>query len=57
MGLPMVIQLIMFVFWSNFVLPNIVLKDKLIEEMDLVCRTGLTITAIYLLSLEISSIV
>lgn len=51
----MVIQLIFFFWWSNIVLPNVGTSDSF-EWQNEFLQACLTVTAIYLFSLEISSI-
>ena len=56
MGLPMIIQLIFFVWWSNIVITNIG-ESESFDTQNKIFQTLLTITAIYLLLLEITAIV
>ena len=55
MGLPMIIQLFFFVWWSNIVITNIDESDSF-DRQNKAFQTLLTITAVYLLLLEISAI-
>ena len=52
----MIIQLIFFVWWSNIVITNINEADSF-DTQNKIFQTLLTITAVYLLLLEISAIV
>ena len=52
----MLINLFVFWYWSNVVLLNLRF-DTAFEQPDRNCRTLLTITGIYLLSLEISAVI
>ena len=52
----MIIQLIFFVWWSNIVITNIKKADSF-DTQNKIFQTLLTITAVYLLLLEISAIV
>ena len=52
----MIIQLIFFVWWSNIVITNIDVSDSF-DTQNKIFQTLLTITAVYLLLLEISAIV
>ena len=56
-GLPMVINLCVFWYWSNVVLINLESDGKNFDQHDTNCRVLLTITGIYLLSLEISAVI
>ena len=52
----MIIQLIFFVWWSNIVITNINEAESF-DTQNKIFQTLLTITAVYLLLLEISAIV
>ena len=52
----MIIQLIFFVWWSNIVITNIDVSDSF-DTQNKIFQTLLTITAVYLLLLEITAIV
>ena len=52
----MIIQLIFFVWWSNIVITNID-ESESFDTQNKVFQTLLTITAVYLLLLEITAIV
>ena len=52
----MIIQLIFFVWWSNIVITNIG-ESESFDTQNKVFQTLLTITAVYLLLLEITAIV
>ena len=54
-GLPMTLQLFFFVWWSNIVITNLGKEDTFDTQND-VLQTCLTLTAIYLLILEIYAI-
>ena len=55
-GLPMMVNLLLFWYWSNVVLPNLKFEVGF-ETHDTVYRIFLTTTAFYLILLEISAIV
>ena len=52
----MIIQLIFFVWWSNIVITNID-ESESFDTQNKIFQTLLTITAVYLLLLEITAIV
>ena len=52
----MVIQLLVFWYWSNLALPNLDNKENYFEWQDTVCRVLLVITSFYLLAIEVSAI-
>ena len=53
----MVIQLLFFWYWSNFVLPNLQNDKEQWESHDNVCSIVLPITAFYLLIVELSQVI
>ena len=55
-GFPMVINLILFWYWSNVILPNLK-NDDSFESQDNIVRVFQTTTCLYLFALEISAIV
>lgn len=56
-GVPMTIQLGVFWYWSNIVIKHIE-KDPLdFYYQEIVCRYALLVTAVYLLLIEITSVV
>ena len=56
-GLPMLLQLITFWYWSNIVMTNIDIDYDKYKTHNIVCQVILSITAVYLLTLESSAIV
>ena len=56
-GLPRIINLIFFSYWSNIVLSNLDRAFDEFESADKVCRAFLFLTEFYLLLLEITAIV
>ena len=57
MGLPMTLQLLMFVWWSNLVLPNLDSDDGWKwSTQNSILQACLTVTAVYLVVIEISAI-
>ena len=56
LGLPMLINLLVFWYWSNIVLPNLDKNSETFENPDKVCRSFIWITEIYMIILEISAI-
>ena len=56
-GLPMVVNLFVFWYWSNVVLINLKGDPEHFEVADDNCRIILNFTGIYLLSLEISAVI
>ena len=57
MGLPMTVQLLMFVWWSNLVLPNLDSDDGWKwSTQNSILQACLTVTAVYLVVIEISAI-
>ena len=55
-GLPMVINLAVFWFWSNVVLVNLFIDYETFDTWDRICRMSLLITGFYLLSMELSAV-
>ena len=53
LGLPMVLQLVIFWYWSNIVLKNIQTDPNDFEIQLAVCRVSLLVTAVYLSIFEI----
>ena len=56
-GLPMLINLLVFWYWSNIVLPNLDKQPEFFEKPDAICRIFLVCTACYSFLLEITAIV
>jgi len=56
-GVPVTIMLILFWYWSNVVLPKKFLEFEVIETQHIVLRVLIGIVAIYLLLIELSTIV
>ena len=56
-GLPMIFNLFFFWYWSNVVLVNIENDPDNFGKQDTLCRIFLTITAVYLVLLEISAVI
>ena len=56
-GLPMMVNLAVFWYWSNVVLINLKDQEDRFDEPDQNSRIVLTFTGIYLLSLEISAVI
>lgn len=56
-GLPMLINLVIFWYWSNVVLINLFIDFETFGPWDDICRVSLAITGSYLLILEISAVI